>query len=109
MQQDDDDHQTAQQEQQPQQSPSAESYAGGGLVGVFVAAWMGLIGLVLRLLQPVMSLVLLLLSPLTQASPARTKHKLQKLVRSVLWLSPNHRGAASSGLSCCELCLGFLS
>ncbi|WIA28842.1 hypothetical protein OEZ86_011368 [Tetradesmus obliquus] len=40
---------------------------------------MGLIGLVLRLLQPPMSLALLVLSPLTQASPARAKHKLQKL------------------------------
>lgn len=50
-------------------------------MGVFVAGWMGLISLVLRLLQPAMSLALLVLSPLTQASPARAKHKLQKLVR----------------------------
>jgi hypothetical protein len=47
---------------------------------------MALIGLVLRLLQPVMGLALLVLSPLTQASPARAKHKLQKLVRGATTL-----------------------
>lgn len=97
MQQERDRHEEEQQQQQ--QSPPAESYAGGGVVGVFVAAWMGLIGLLLRLLQPVMSLALLVLSPLTQASPARAKHKLQKLVRGGRW------PAASAGSVSFTYCL----
>jgi predicted lipoprotein len=77
------------------------------VVGVFVAGWMALIGLVLRLLQQVMSLALLVLSPLTQASPARAKHKLQKLVRGTAVPRHAHHShelalSLSSAAVCCD-------